>query len=56
MDINCGTVIDGDQSIEELGQTIFERILSVASGTQSKSEALGVGEEEFAPWPIGVTG
>lgn len=56
MDINCGTVIDGDQSIEELGQTIFEQILSVASGTQSKSEALGVGEEEFAPWPIGVTG
>ncbi|MFG6620107.1 UxaA family hydrolase, partial [Sulfitobacter sp. 1A05707] len=56
MDINCGTVIDGDQSLEELGQRIFERILAIASGEQSKSEALGVGEEEFAPWPIGVTG
>jgi altronate hydrolase len=56
MDINCGTVIDGDQTIEELGQAIFERILAVASGARSKSEALGVGEEEFAPWPIGVTG
>ena len=56
MDINCGTVIDGDQSIEELGQAIFERILAVASGERSKSEALGVGEDEFAPWPIGVTG
>ena len=28
----------------------------IASGEKSKSEALGVGEEEFAPWPIGVTG
>ena len=56
MDINCGTVIDGEQSLEELGQAIFERILAIASGEQSKSEALGVGEEEFAPWPIGVTG
>ncbi|MGJ8556706.1 MAG: altronate dehydratase, partial [Sulfitobacter geojensis] len=56
MDINCGTVIDGEQCIEELGQTIFEHILAVASGSYSKSEAMGVGEEEFAPWPIGVTG
>lgn len=56
MDINCGTVIDGEQSLEELGQVIFERILAIASGEPSKSEALGVGEEEFAPWPIGVTG
>lgn len=56
MDINCGTVIDGEQTIDELGQEIFDRILEVASGLQSKSEALGVGEEEFAPWPIGVTG
>ncbi|MGB3244347.1 MAG: altronate dehydratase family protein [Sulfitobacter sp.] len=56
MDVNCGTVIDGGQSIEALGQEIFERILAVASGEKSKSEALGVGEEEFAPWPIGVTG
>ncbi|MEQ5828651.1 altronate dehydratase [Sulfitobacter sp. NFXS29] len=56
MDINCGSVIDGELSLEELGQAIFERILAIASGEQSKSEALGVGEEEFAPWPIGVTG
>lgn len=56
MDINCGTVIDGDQTIEELGQKIFRHILDVASGTPSKSEALGIGEEEFSPWPIGITG
>ncbi|QDC11710.1 altronate dehydratase [Oceanicola sp. D3] len=56
MDVNCGTVIDGEKSLDEVGQEIFEKMLAVASGEKSKSEALGVGEEEFAPWPIGVTG
>jgi altronate hydrolase len=31
-------------------------MLAVASGEKSKSEALGIGEDEFVPWPIGVTG
>lgn len=54
MDINCGGVIDGTQTLDELGEEIFRRILEIASGQQSRSEALGVGEEEFCPWPIGV--
>lgn len=54
MDINCGGVIDGTQSLDALGEEIFEKILCIASGEQSRSEALGVGEEEFCPWPIGV--
>lgn len=56
MDINCGPVIDGTKTLEEMGEEIFAKILSVASGERTKSEALGVGEDEFAPWPIGVTG
>ncbi|MCB2012387.1 MAG: UxaA family hydrolase, partial [Geminicoccaceae bacterium] len=56
MDINCGVVIDGEKDLDAMGQAIFEKILAVASGEKSKSEALGVGEDEFVPWPIGVTG
>ncbi|ORE91951.1 UxaA family hydrolase [Acuticoccus yangtzensis] len=56
MDINCGQVIDGQKSLEAMGEEIFAHILRIASGEKSKSEALGVGEEEFSPWPIGVTG
>lgn len=56
MDINCGPVIDGDRTLHEMGAEIFETILAVASGRHTKSEAMGVGAEEFAPWPIGVTG
>ena len=54
MDINCGDVLDG-VSIQEKGREIFERILAVASGERSKSESLGYGEAEFAPWQIGAT-
>ncbi|WP_417686652.1 UxaA family hydrolase [Roseibium sp.] len=56
MDINCGPVLDGTASLDDMGRTIFNEILSIASGARSKSEALGIGAEEFAPWPIGVTG
>ncbi len=54
MDINCGDVLDG-VSIPDKGKEIFDRILAVASGERSKSEALGYGEAEFAPWQIGAT-
>jgi altronate hydrolase len=55
MDINCGPVIDGDATLEEMGQAIFEQIVRHASGEPTKSEALGVGANEFVPWPLGVT-
>lgn len=55
MDINCGVVIDGDVSLAEMGQRIFDQILRHASGEPTKSEALGVGGNEFVPWPLGVT-
>ncbi|HEX4768203.1 MAG TPA: altronate dehydratase family protein [Lichenihabitans sp.] len=54
MDINCGDVLDG-VSIEDKGKEIFAKILAVASGEPSKSEALGYGDAEFVPWQIGAT-
>ena len=54
MDINCGTVIDGEATIEQMGQQIFQHLLEHASGLKTKSEALGVGLNEFVPWPLGV--
>ena len=53
MDINCGDVLDG-VTIERKGQEIFDKILAVASGERSKSEALGYGDAEFVPWQIGA--
>jgi len=51
MDINAGLVADGEKTIREVGQQIFELLLRVASGEKTASEQLGHGE--FVPWRIG---
>ena len=55
MDINCGTVVDGSESIEQNGRKVFDMMLRVASGEPTKSEQFGYGEDEFAPWQLGPT-
>lgn len=54
MDINCGRILDGALSVQEMGQVIFDHILAVASGAQTKSEQLGLGDNEFVPWHLGI--
>jgi altronate hydrolase len=54
MDLNAGDVLEGEP-VESAGRRIFEMVLDVASGKQTKSERNGVGEEEFDPWHIGPT-
>lgn len=54
MDINCGSIIDGTRSIEQMGQEIFERLIALASGQASKSELHGYGQNEFVPWQLGA--
>jgi altronate hydrolase len=55
MDINCGTIIDGTETIPQAGERFFQLILETASGRKSKSEEFGYGEDEFAPWTLGAT-
>ena len=55
MDINCGTIVDGKESIAEAGARFFAMILETASGKKTKSELFGYGEDEFAPWVLGAT-
>ena len=54
MDINCGTIAEGKEKIEEVGQKIFDLVVNTASGNKSKSEINGYGDEEFNPWQVGV--
>lgn len=55
MDINCGTVLTGGESVQACGERIFELMLRTASGEPTKSEVLGFGAQEFAPWMLGAT-
>jgi altronate hydrolase len=55
MDINCGSIVDGEETVQDSGQRIFDLILETASGRKTKSELLGIGDDEFEPWKIGAT-
>jgi altronate hydrolase len=45
MDVNAGRVLEGDATLEEVGQEIFDLVISLAAGARSKSEELG--HQEF---------
>ncbi len=54
MDLDCGTILDGSSTLQQVGQEIFEMVLAVASGQRTKSEELGFGDEELTPWQLGA--
>ena len=46
--------IDGEETIEQAGERIFQLVLDIASGKHTKSEEQGFGDSEFVPWQIGA--
>jgi altronate hydrolase len=51
MDVNAGRIADGEATVPEVGQEIFDLVLRVASGERTCAEKLG--HKEFVPWRIG---
>ncbi|MBE9522401.1 MAG: UxaA family hydrolase, partial [Proteobacteria bacterium] len=41
MDINAGTIITGEESIDSVGRRIFDEMIKVASGKATLGETLG---------------
>ena len=54
IDINCGTVIDGKETIQETAHRILEYVIQVASG-EEKPKAVQLGQDDFIPWRRGVS-
>lgn len=54
MDINCGGVVDGTETVQQAGERIFQMMIATASGQRSKSEIHGYGQNEFVPWQLGA--
>ncbi len=52
MDLDAGVILNG-VAIADVGKQIFEALIAVAGGQKTKSEAQGLGEDEFAPWQLG---
>lgn len=53
MDMNCGLILDGKATVQEMGEAIFNLVIETASGKKTKSERLGFGDNEFVPWQMG---
>ncbi len=54
MDINCGGIVTGEETIQEAGEKMFETLIAVASGKRTLSETYDYGDNEFVPWQIGA--
>jgi len=54
LDLNCGTIIEGTETIEEAAHRIWDYVIEVASG-EVKPKAVLLGQDDFIPWRRGVS-
>ena len=54
IDIDCGAIVEGLETVDQVGARIFQLMLDTASGRQTKSEGHGYGQNEFVPWQLGA--
>ncbi|PRD46285.1 UxaA family hydrolase [Sphingobacterium haloxyli] len=54
IDINCGTIIDGEETIQETAYRILDYVIQVASG-DTQPKAVQLGQDDFIPWRRGVS-
>jgi altronate hydrolase len=54
IDFDCGDVIAGKKTIEQLGEELLDLIIEVASG-RKKAKATLLNQDDFIPWKRGVS-
>ncbi|UIR57477.1 altronate dehydratase family protein [Sphingobacterium sp. SRCM116780] len=54
IDLNCGTIIEGEESIQEAAHRILNYVIQVASG-EAVPKAVLLGQDDFIPWRRGVS-
>jgi altronate hydrolase len=54
IDIDTGSIIAGDTSIEKMGETVLDRVIQVASG-EARTKAELLAQDDFIPWKRGVS-
>ncbi|SEP33074.1 UxaA family hydrolase [Mucilaginibacter sp. OK283] len=54
IDINTGTIVEGDETIEQAGERILDYVVKVASG-EIEVSAVRHGQDDFIPWKRGVS-
>ena len=54
IDINTGTIIEGEETIEQVGERVMDYVIKVASG-EIEIAAVRHGQDDFIPWKRGVS-
>lgn len=54
IDLDCGGIVEGTDTVDAAGERIFRLMLDTASGRSTKSEQHGYGQNEFVPWQLGA--
>ena len=54
IDFDTGSIIEGTESVESLGETLLQEVIAYASGTK-KTKADLQGREDFLPWKRGMS-
>ena len=54
IDIDCGPIISGEKSVEEMGEEVLEYVIKLASG-EITTKAMDLGQDDFMFWRRGVS-
>jgi altronate hydrolase len=54
IDIDCGAIITGEKTIQQMGEEILEYCIKAASG-EVIPKAVQLGQDDFIPWKRGVS-
>ena len=54
IDIDCGPIVEGDKTIEQMGEEILEYCIKAASG-EVTPKAVQLNQDDFIPWKRGVS-
>ncbi len=53
IDINCGSIIEGTETIKQAGERILEYVIKVANG-EEQPKSVQLEQDDFIPWKRGV--
>lgn len=54
IDINAGTIISGNKTVEEMGEEIMEYVIHLANG-EFDTKAMELGQDDFIPWKKAIS-
>lgn len=54
IDVDCGTIIDGKETIAEVAHRVLNYVIRVASG-EEQPKAVQLGQDDFIPWRRGIS-